>query len=85
MNGQQSGQSDERQWLECGKCGKKHLEEYRVRTTSCYKYGTEGQFIKNCPLLRDDQKRDEPKKTNARVFTITQADADAGTLGYLSK
>ncbi|XP_062104277.1 uncharacterized protein LOC133815455 [Humulus lupulus] len=33
-------------------------------------------FIKDCPLMKNQQKKDEPQKTNARVFTITQADAD---------
>ena len=51
----------------------------------CYKCGKKDHFIQDCPLLRDDQKREEPKKTNARVFTITQADAEASTSGYLGK
>ena len=79
MSGQQIGQSDGRQWLECGKCGKKHPAEYRTKTTGYCKCGKEGHFIKDCPLLRDDQKIEEPKNKYARVFAITQADADAST------
>ena len=74
-----SGQPDRRLWIECRKCGKKHPEECKARTTSCYKCGKEGHFIKDYPLLRNDQKKEEPKKTNARVFAITQADVDAST------
>ena len=74
-----SGQLDEQQWPKCGKCRKKHLGECGARSTGCYKCGKESHFIKDCTLLRDDQKREEPKKTNARVFAITQAHADAGT------
>ena len=39
MSGQQSGQLDERQWLEYGKCGKKHPGECRAGTMGCYKCG----------------------------------------------
>ena len=85
MSGQQSWQSDEQQWLECGKCGEKNIGECRARTTACYKCGKEGHFIKDCPLLSDDPKREEPKKSNVRVFTITQADTEAGTSGYWGK
>ena len=65
MSGQQSRQLDRRQWLEFGKCGKKHPGECRARTTGCYECGKEGKFIKDCPLLKNDQKREKPKKTNA--------------------
>ena len=62
------------------KCGKKHPKTYRAKTTGCYKCGKDGHFIKDYPLLRNDQKKEKPKKTNARVFAITQVDADASTL-----
>ena len=85
MTRQKSGQSDERQWPKCGNSGKKHPRTCRAGTMGCYKCGKEGHFIKDYPLLRDEQKREKPKKINARVFTITQADADTGTSGYFSK
>ena len=74
-----SGQLDRRQWPKYGKCGKKHPRECRARTTGCYKCGKKGHLIKDYSLLRNDQKKEELKKTNARVFAITQADANAGT------
>ena len=54
------------------KSGKKHLGECRAQTMGCYKCGKEGHFIKDNPHQRDDQKREKRKKTNIRVFTITQ-------------
>ena len=66
-----SGQPNRQPWPECRKCGKKHPGQCKAQTTGCYKCGKEGHFIKDCPLLRNDQKKEEPKRTNARVFAIT--------------
>ncbi|KAI3797403.1 hypothetical protein L1987_32660 [Smallanthus sonchifolius] len=32
----------------CRKCGRQHLGEYRIGTTTCYKYGKPGHFSREC-------------------------------------
>ena len=61
------------------------LENVELEPQVVTNVAKKGHFIKDCSFMRDDHKEEEPKKTNARVFTITQADANAGTSGYLGK
>ncbi|XP_062086532.1 uncharacterized protein LOC133792641 [Humulus lupulus] len=74
--GQQNRQSRFQQQPRCQTCGKNHFRECRLLTKSCFKCGKGDHFIKDCPLMKNQQKKDEPQRTNARVFTITQAEAD---------
>ncbi|XP_062118416.1 uncharacterized protein LOC133832041 [Humulus lupulus] len=74
--GQQNGQSGFQQMPRCQTCGKNHFGECRLLTKSCFKCGKGDHFIKDCPLMKNQKMKDEPQRTNARVFTITQADAD---------
>ncbi|XP_062088884.1 uncharacterized protein LOC133795448 [Humulus lupulus] len=74
--GQQNRQSGFQQMPQCQTCGKNHFGECRLLTKSCFKCGKGDHFIKDCPLMKNQQMKDEPQRTNARVFTITQADAD---------
>ncbi|XP_062113261.1 uncharacterized protein LOC133824401 [Humulus lupulus] len=74
--GQQNRQSGFQQQPRCQTCRKNHFGECRLLTKSCFKCGKGDHFIKDCPLMKNQQKKDEPQKTNARVFTITQTDAD---------
>ncbi|KAM6587859.1 hypothetical protein CsatA_010464 [Cannabis sativa] len=64
---------------ECPKCTKRHLGECRAK--ACYKCGKEGHIKRNCPLWGQTGNRAEPKKDDkyvpARVFAITQAEAEA--------
>ncbi|XP_062076047.1 uncharacterized protein LOC133780193 [Humulus lupulus] len=73
---QQNRQSGFQQQPRCQTCGNNHFGECRLLTKSCFKCGKGDHFIKDCPLMKNQQKKDEPQRTNARVFTITQADAD---------
>ncbi|XP_062079228.1 uncharacterized protein LOC133783592 [Humulus lupulus] len=74
--GQQNRQPGFQQMPRCQTCGKNHFGECRLLTKSCFKCGKGDNFIKDCPLMKNQQMKDEPQRTNARVFTITQADAD---------
>ncbi|XP_017227640.2 uncharacterized protein LOC108203314 [Daucus carota subsp. sativus] len=52
-------------------------KRFKASTRKCYKCGKEDHLIKDCPIWQNEQKKEEPSKTNARIFAITQADADA--------
>ncbi|XP_062075883.1 uncharacterized protein LOC133780013 [Humulus lupulus] len=64
---------------ECLKCTKRHFGECRAK--ACYKCGKERHIKRNCPLWNQAGNKEEPKKDDkyvpARVFAITQAEADA--------
>ncbi|KAM6560846.1 hypothetical protein CsatA_030085 [Cannabis sativa] len=78
-NDQRFNGSSGRNIPECPKCTKRHLGECRAK--ACYKCGKEGHIKRNCPLLGQTGNRAEPKKDDkyvpARVFAITQAEAEA--------
>ncbi|KAM6562939.1 hypothetical protein CsatB_022937 [Cannabis sativa] len=78
-NDQRFNGSSGRNIPECPKCTKRHLSECRAK--ACYKCGKEGHIKRNCPLWGQIGNKAEPKKDNkyvpARVFAITQAEAEA--------
>ncbi|KAM6586920.1 hypothetical protein CsatA_009525 [Cannabis sativa] len=78
-NDQRFNGSTGRNIPECPKCTKRHLGECRAK--ACYKCGKEGHIKRNCPLWGQTGNRAEPKKDDkyvpARVFAITQAEAEA--------
>ncbi|KAM6563365.1 hypothetical protein CsatB_023363 [Cannabis sativa] len=78
-NDQRFNGSSGRNIPECPKCTKRHLGECRAK--ACYKCGKEGHIKRNCPLWGQTGNRAEPKKDDkyvpARVFAITQAEAEA--------
>ncbi|KAM6586669.1 hypothetical protein CsatA_009274 [Cannabis sativa] len=78
-NDQRFNGSSGRNIPECPKCTKRHLGECRAK--ACYKCGKEGHIKRNCPLWGQTGSRAEPKKDDkyvpARVFAITQAEAEA--------
>ncbi|KAM6570310.1 hypothetical protein CsatB_018295 [Cannabis sativa] len=78
-NDQRFNGSSGRTIPECPKCTKRHLGECRAK--ACYKCGKEGHIKRNCPLWGQTGNRAEPKKDDkyvpARVFAITQAEAEA--------
>ncbi|XP_060963693.1 uncharacterized protein LOC133033109 [Cannabis sativa] len=78
-NDQRFNGSSGRNIPECPKCTKRHIGECRAK--ACYKCGKEGHIKRNCPLWGQTGNRAEPKKDDkyvpARVFAITQAEAEA--------
>ncbi|KAM6565508.1 hypothetical protein CsatA_024636 [Cannabis sativa] len=78
-NDQRFNGSSGRNIPECPKCTKRHLGECRAK--ACYKCGKKGHIKRNCPLWGQTGNRAEPKKDDkyvpARVFAITQAEAEA--------
>ncbi|XP_062118977.1 uncharacterized protein LOC133832681 [Humulus lupulus] len=64
---------------ECPKCTKHHFGECRAK--SCYKCRKEGHIKRKCPSWNQAGNKEEQKKDDkyvpARVFAITQAEADA--------
>nr|XP_017217284.1 PREDICTED: uncharacterized protein LOC108194857 [Daucus carota subsp. sativus] len=73
----QNNKSGQQPWPQCQKCGKRHFGVCKAAIRKCYKCGKEDHLIKDCPMWKNEQKKEEPSKTNARIFAITQADADA--------
>ncbi|KAM6557203.1 hypothetical protein CsatB_022381 [Cannabis sativa] len=61
---------------ECPKCKRHHLGECRSRV--CYQCGVAGHFKNNCPQLQKPEAKKESPVVPARVFALTQADAEAG-------
>ncbi|XP_062075997.1 uncharacterized protein LOC133780140 [Humulus lupulus] len=63
----------------CPKCTKHHSSECRAGV--CYKCGKEGHMKRNCPTWEQSGNKEEQKKNDkydpTRVFTITQAEAEA--------
>ncbi|XP_062086070.1 uncharacterized protein LOC133792169 [Humulus lupulus] len=63
----------------CPKCTKRHSSECRAGV--CYKCRKEGHMKRNCPTWEQSCNKKEKKKNDkyilARVFTITQVEAEA--------
>ncbi|XP_075515456.1 uncharacterized protein LOC142550104 [Primulina tabacum] len=63
----------------CDTCRQKHVGECYRKTGACFKCGKVGHRIKDCPDHNDkgtgSNKKNE-NKTNARVYAITQEEAD---------
>ncbi|ERM98296.1 hypothetical protein AMTR_s01250p00009040, partial [Amborella trichopoda] len=71
-----SGNENWRTFPECPRCKRHHLGECQAR--ACFHCGMVGHMKRNCPqLLRLEQKKDDTPAP-ARVFALTQAEADAG-------
>ncbi|XP_073064068.1 uncharacterized protein [Primulina eburnea] len=72
-----SAGSTEGKW--CDTCRQKHVGECYRKTGACFKCGKVGHRIKDCPDNKDkgagSNKKNE-NKTNARVYAITQEEAD---------
>jgi hypothetical protein len=60
----------------CGKCGKNHDTKDCRRVSGAYfRCGKMGHLIKDCPM--EAQQQQEKPRVHARVFAITQQDAQA--------
>ncbi|XP_075478873.1 uncharacterized protein LOC142519729 [Primulina tabacum] len=72
-----SAGSTEGKW--CDTCRQKHIGECYRKTGACFKCGKVGHRIKDCPDNKDKgtgPNKPNENKTNARVYAITQEEAD---------
>ncbi|XP_073033805.1 uncharacterized protein [Primulina eburnea] len=63
----------------CDTCRQKHIGECYRKTGACFKCGKVGHRIKDCPDNKDKgsgPNKQNENKTNARVYAITQEEAD---------
>ncbi|XP_075515776.1 uncharacterized protein LOC142550587 [Primulina tabacum] len=63
----------------CDTCRRKHVGECYRKTGACFKCGKVGHRIKDCPDNKDKgagPSKQHENKTNARVYAITQEEAD---------
>ncbi|XP_035551708.1 uncharacterized protein LOC108993513 [Juglans regia] len=74
----------------CKFCNRIHHGECRKEVRSCFKCGKDGHFIRECPLLAENNRRPNPpqnfrlnnqgnnqrRTVPARVFALTQREAE---------
>ncbi|XP_019164276.1 PREDICTED: uncharacterized protein LOC109160432 [Ipomoea nil] len=61
----------------CGYCHRSHTGPCHRKTGACFGCGQQGHLIKNCPSMKKNEAQStHPKRANARVFAMTQEDAD---------
>ncbi|XP_073030711.1 uncharacterized protein [Primulina eburnea] len=63
----------------CETCRQKHVGECYRKTGACFKCGKVGHRIRDCPDNKDKgtgPSKQQENKTNARVYAITQEEAD---------
>ncbi|KAL5562393.1 hypothetical protein UlMin_032140 [Ulmus minor] len=86
----QLGYSQRPQPQNCPKCGKVHPGVCRMGSKLCYTCGIEGHFSNRCPKKLVSNRLDGPRlnqgrleapttqQTNARIFSISKEEAEAG-------
>ncbi|XP_022859877.1 uncharacterized protein LOC111380522 [Olea europaea var. sylvestris] len=69
----------------CPKCGKPHRGECLYKKNVYFRCGKSGHIARDCPTFaqRKDYNNDQNKKGKARVFTLTQKDAE-GNLNIIT-
>ncbi|XP_073024303.1 uncharacterized protein [Primulina eburnea] len=74
-----SGRTGNTEGKWCDTCRQKHIGECYRKTGACFKCGKVGHRIKDCPDNKDKgsgPNKQHENKTNARVYAITQDEAD---------
>ncbi|XP_075515811.1 uncharacterized protein LOC142550621 [Primulina tabacum] len=74
-----SGNTGNREGKWCDTCKQYHTKECYRKTGACFKCGQVGHRIKECPKNKEKgagPRKQNEKKTNARVYAITQEEAD---------
>ncbi|KAL5540690.1 hypothetical protein UlMin_043342 [Ulmus minor] len=77
------GQRNENNIPTCTKCGKTHSGDCKAGTNQCYTCSEEGHYSRQCPKTTTQSSQAKishsQQKTNARIFTLTQDEVNAGS------